>query len=244
MFKHDQSSGFQSSRRAFLHTHRRFAPGMPFPPGSQDILSAGSLQSRHGLSGSRGNAASAGVFRELLAAETRIDELERALREARAVALTDPLTGALNRRGFEDAYRQELARARRKGSQFSLVLIDLDDFKKLNDTLGHQVGDQALIHLIRGLRTALRPSDVLCRFGGEEFLVLLPETGRSDAAAAITRFLRRFTSQPLPGTEAVLSFSAGVVVQESGETFEQSLLRADVAAYAAKRAGKNRVVMG
>ena len=68
------------------------------------------------------------------------------------------------------------------------ALIDLDDFKRLNDTLGHHAGDEALVHLVKGLRAALRPSDILCRFGGEEFVLLLPETGLGEAAAAIARF--------------------------------------------------------
>jgi GGDEF domain-containing protein len=121
------------------------------------------------------------VMLELLAAEAQIRVLEQALTEARATAFADPLTGALNRRGFDEAYQRELARSRRRGGQLALALIDLDDFKRLNDTLGHQVGDAALVHLVSVLRKALRPSDILCRFGGEEFVVLMPDTPLNDA---------------------------------------------------------------
>ncbi|MBK9027529.1 MAG: GGDEF domain-containing protein [Propionivibrio sp.] len=113
---------------------------------------------------------------ELLAAELRIAELEKELAEAREAASTDPLTGALNRRGFEQACQRELALARRSGLSFALAHLDIDDFKNLNDTLGHQVGDKALVHLVNLLRKSMRPSDVLCRFGGEEFVLMLPAT--------------------------------------------------------------------
>jgi len=187
----------------------------------------------------------------MLAAELRIGDLERALSEARAAAHTDALTGALNRHGFAEAYQREAARAHRKHSPLALALIDLDDFKRLNDALGHQVGDEALVHLVKVLRTALRPSDILCRFGGEEFVLLLPETALSQAetalsqaATAISRFQRQLAAQAIPGKDIVLTFSAGVVVQENGESLEHSILRADAATYAAKRAGKNCVVTG
>ena len=181
---------------------------------------------------------------ELLAAELRIAELERELAEAREAASTDPLTGALNRRGFEQACQRELALARRSGLGFALAHLDIDDFKNLNDTLGHQVGDKALVHLVDLLRKSMRPSDVLCRFGGEEFVLMLPATSLDEAAKAISRSLREFSAQAIPGTDCVLTFCAGVVVQDLSESLEQAIQRADEATYAAKRAGKNRVVTG
>lgn len=181
---------------------------------------------------------------ELVAAETRIAELESALSEARQTAFTDALTGALNRRGFEDAYQRELARSRRNGSPLAIALIDIDNFKRLNDTLGHHMGDQALVHLVRSLRAALRPSDILCRFGGEEFVLLLPETALDEAVSAVSRFQRQFASSAMPSCELAVTFSAGVVVQQVSESVEESILRADAATYAAKRAGKNCVVAG
>jgi len=178
----------------------------------------------------------------LLAAELRIAELEQALTEAREAACTDPLTGALNRRGFDKACQRELARARRSGSPLALAHIDLDNFKRLNDTFGHLVGDKALIRLVDVLHRSMRPSDVLCRFGGEEFILMLPETDLARAYAAMSRFLRDFSAQVVPGTDCVMTFSAGVVVPERDESVEEAIARADAATYAAKHAGKNCVV--
>ena len=179
---------------------------------------------------------------ELVAARIRIAELEQALAEARNEAFTDPLTGAFNRRGFDGIFERELARSLRNNSGLALALIDLDNFKQLNDTLGHQVGDEALVHLVRVLRQSMRPSDVLCRFGGEEFVLLLPDTSLADAEAAVSRFRSEFSSQALPGHDYFLSFSAGVVAQAPAETLDTLIGRADTATYAAKRAGKNCVI--
>jgi len=183
----------------------------------------------------------AGMY-ELLAAEMRIVELEKALAEAHEAACIDPLTGALNRRGFEQACQRELARARRSGSRLALAHIDLDDFKQVNDTLGHQAGDKVLVQLVGLLQRSMRPSDVLCRFGGEEFILMLPVTAIEEAVAAVSRFLKEFSAQLIAGTDAAMTFSAGVVVQELDESLEQAIERADAATYTAKRAGKNRVV--
>lgn len=183
----------------------------------------------------------AGMY-ELLAAELRIAELEKALAEAREVACTDPLTGALNRRGFDKACQREVARACRSGTRLALAHIDLDDFKQLNDSLGHPAGDKVLVHLVDLLHRSMRPSDVLCRFGGEEFVLMLPVHSADEAVAAVSRFLREFSAERIPGTDCSMTFSAGVVVQRPGEALEQAIGRADAATYAAKRAGKNRVV--
>lgn len=179
---------------------------------------------------------------ELLAAELRIAELEKSLAEAREVACIDPLTGALNRRGFDKACQRELARARRSGSRLALAHIDLDDFKRVNDTLGHQAGDQVLVHLVGLLHRSMRPSDVLCRFGGEEFVLMLPVKAVEEAAAAVSRLLNEFSAQIIPGADCAMTFSAGVVVQGLDESLAQAIGRADAATYAAKRAGKNCVV--
>lgn len=244
MFKHDHSSLVHSSRRASRRLHRRpilSVMASAQPPG---FLPAASGRAQHAHVRRFDTRKPEATALELLVAELRISDLERALSEARAAAHTDALTGALNRHGFAEAYQREAARSRRNNSSLALALIDLDDFKRLNDTLGHQVGDEALVHLVKVIRSALRPSDILCRFGGEEFVVLLPETALNQATNAISRFQRQLAAQAIPGQEIVLTFSAGVVVQKSGESLEQSILRADVATYAAKRAGKNCVVTG
>jgi diguanylate cyclase (GGDEF)-like protein len=183
----------------------------------------------------------AGMF-ELLAAEMRIAELEKALAEARAVACIDPLTGALNRRGFDQACLREQARAQRSGTCLALAHIDLDDFKQLNDTLGHQAGDQVLVQLVELLHRSMRPSDVVCRFGGEEFVLMLQVNAVEEAVAAVSRFLREFAAQRVPGAKRAMSFSAGVTLRRADESLEQAIERADAATYQAKRAGKNRVV--
>lgn len=180
----------------------------------------------------------------MLAAALRIAELEKALAEAREAAMTDPLTGALNRRGFDKACERELARARRSGTSLAIAHIDLDNFKCLNDTHGHQVGDKALIHLVDVLHRSMRPSDVLCRFGGEEFVLILPEADLSSAYAALSRFLRDFSAQRIPGTACTMTFSAGVVVPTADESVDEAIARADAATYAAKHAGKACVVAG
>ena len=179
---------------------------------------------------------------ELLAAEMRIAELEKALAEAREAALTDPLTGALNRRGFEQASQREIARAGRQGSGFAIAHIDIDDFKALNDSLGHAAGDQALAFLVARLRASLRPMDIVARFGGEEFVVMLPETALEDAVRVLDRFLKDLSVQAVPGIDQRLSFSAGVTVQKADETLEAVIKRADKATYEAKRHGKHRVI--
>ena len=232
-----QSSNRPASRRL----HRRHAV-VSLPACAVDAAKSSGAPSAL-LNLPRDLVREAGMF-ELLAAELRIKELELALAEAREAACSDPLTGALNRRGFEKACQRELARARRNGSQLALVHIDLDDFKLLNDSLGHQVGDQALMLLVGLLQASMRPSDVLCRFGGEEFVLMLPDTALDDAMAAVSRFLGEYSSRVVPGTDCTMTFSAGVVVQGHDESLESAIRRADAATYAAKRAGKNRVIRG
>ena len=178
---------------------------------------------------------------ELIAAEQRIAELEAELAAARVAATTDPLTGTLNRRGFETVGQGELARARRKGQELALAHLDLDGFKQINDAYGHAVGDLALQHLVRCLQDGMRPGDVLCRLGGEEFVLLLSETGLDEAVRVLQRHLATLGDRPVPGTRCYLSFSAGVVGVLADETLDAAVQRADAATYVAKRAGRQRV---
>lgn len=231
----------QSTRPASRRLHRRLAHSASLPCVTEAKTFGAAPVAIANLP--RALVKEAGMF-ELLAAEMRIAELEKALAEAQEAACTDPLTGALNRRGFDNASQRELARARRNGVRYALVHIDLDNFKRLNDTYGHQAGDKALKHLVNVMHKSMRPTDVLCRFGGEEFVMMLPETSLQAASTVISRFLRDFSAQAIPETNCVMTFSAGVVAPGLEESLEKAIQRADAATYAAKHAGKNCVVSG
>ncbi len=182
--------------------------------------------------------------KEAEAAEGRIHELESKLEHLSELIREDQLTGSLNRRGLDDAYEREAARADRRKAPLSVALLDLDNFKDLNDTLGHYAGDQALIHLVRIVKDTLRPTDVIARFGGEEFLILLPDTKLDDAQQTLMRVQRALTRHffMYKNEQVLITFSAGVAMRESGESQESVTNRADKAMYQAKLAGKNRVL--
>jgi diguanylate cyclase len=127
----------------------------------------------------------------------------------------------------------------------SLALLDIDDFKVLNDTHGHMAGDNALVHLAKVIRSTVRPTDLVCRYGGEEFVILLPGTSLQDSIVVISRLQRELTKRFFlhDNQRLLLTFSAGVAERHSGETREQTIGRADAAMYQAKRSGKNRVLV-
>lgn len=182
--------------------------------------------------------------RKLSSAEARIRELDQALMEASTNAREDHLTGALNRRGLAETFDSESAVARRYRQPLTLALLDMDDFKCVNDQRGHDVGDAALVHFAHTVKCALRPSDRFARLGGEEFLVLLPRTGATLAAETMQR-LQRALAPPFftaGGPPLLLTFSAGVTEYRAGESQEDAISRADKALYEAKQSGKNRVV--
>jgi diguanylate cyclase len=176
-------------------------------------------------------------------AEMRIHTLEKELEEVSSLVREDQLTGALNRRGMEEAFAKELARADRMTAPFSVALLDIDHFKRLNDALGHQAGDQALVHLTSVVRQLLRPTDSFARYGGEEFLVLLPNSDLADAERIMLRVQRELTKQFFlhDNQRVLITFSAGVAQLQSGEAQADLLKRADTAMYKAKAAGRNRV---
>ena len=184
------------------------------------------------------------VRAELRAAERRIHELEAELARMRELVCEDQLTGSLNRRGLSSVLEHTLARAGRNGEPVSIALLDMDNFKKLNDTHGHAAGDAALVHLVRTARSTLREMDVIGRFGGEEFLIVLPDTRLEDAMHAITRLQTALHQQVLThcGECVPLTFSAGVTSCRAGDDQAAVVLRADKALYEAKNAGKNCVV--
>jgi len=180
------------------------------------------------------------------ATQAEIVRLQQELVQASAQARHDPLTGALNRKGLDEAMERELARARRGGTPLCLGLLDIDNFKKINDRLGHDSGDAALVHLADVARAALRAQDSLARYGGEEFVVVMPDTIPTAAVEVLQRLQRELTKRFfLANNEKVLiTFSAGVSSLSVAEDSADALRRADQAMYLAKRAGKNRVMLG
>lgn len=168
------------------------------------------------------------------------EELDRASAQARH----DPLTGSLNRKGLDEAVEREISRAHRLGSPLCLALLDIDNFKALNDRVGHIGGDAALVHLAQVIREVMRPQDLLARYGGEEFVLVLPDTTVGSGVSAMMRLQRELTTRFfLQGTEKVLiTFSAGVAQLQGSESSTDAIIRADKAMYLAKRSGKNRVM--
>jgi diguanylate cyclase len=182
---------------------------------------------------------------EVQDAENRIHALEAKLQHLSELVREDQLTGSLNRRGLDDVFERETARSDRRGTPLCIAILDLDDFKKLNDTYGHIAGDAALKHLVKIVKDTLRSMDVIARFGGEEFLILMPETSVEAASSTMTRLQRELTKHFfLHDNEKVLiTFSAGVALRRPNEEQTELVKRADKAMYTAKQTGKNRVVV-
>lgn len=178
--------------------------------------------------------------------EARIRELEHELEETSALVRHDQLTGTLNRRGLEDMFEKEKARAERHETSLCVALLDIDNFKKLNDSLGHEAGDEALIHLANVCRETLRPQDTIARYGGEEFIIILPDTGIDDAVVALTRLQRELTKRIFlhEHEKVLITFSAGVTELHPEDNQASVIKRADEAMYKAKNSGKNRVERG
>ena len=238
---------------------------------AQAIASADSLQSLAGvvqalLDDSQAVQAAVGATRVRLqedearaqALQSRVEQLEGELRRLSDEVATDTLTQVANRRGLMQAFERlasQAARTRHEtgdpvapqgdGPTLAVALLDLDNFKKLNDTLGHAAGDQALKSLAAAVRERLRPVDHLARFGGEEFVVLLPETPLREAQQTLTRLQRSLSAGLFmhEGRDVLVTFSAGVTAWQAGEPLDAALERADQALYEAKRTGKNRTCM-
>jgi diguanylate cyclase (GGDEF)-like protein len=165
---------------------------------------------------------------------------DRLRAEFEHIASHDPLTQVLTRRVFMDACTQELARCQRHGRSMALLLLDIDHFKAINDTHGHQTGDRVLVDFSRRIAGLLRRPDLLARFGGEEFVLLLPETSQAEAVAVAQRILAR-VAEPAEGLPSI-TVSIGVATNRPDEAEIDALLaRADRALYKAKDAGRNRV---
>ena len=171
------------------------------------------------------------------------EDQRRRAEAAREMSMTDALTGLLNRYGLQRALQRELSDARRYARPLSCLLIDLDFFKEVNDTYGHAAGDAALAQAARVLTESVRGSDVVCRYGGEEFLVLAPETGREGALALAEKMRHAFATRLFGDAGRVfpLTLSAGVAQLAPDESGNDMIARADDALYHAKQTGRDRV---
>lgn len=175
----------------------------------------------------------------------RVGSLEAELRRLAEEVQTDQLTKIANRRGLQASFEQERARLTREGEaggSLAVALLDIDNFKKLNDSLGHAAGDEALRGLAARAQAILRPGDLVARFGGEEFVLLLPRTPLDEAKQVLNRLQRALSASLFmhEGKDVFVTFSAGITIYRDGEALDQCLARADEALYEAKRSGKNR----
>jgi diguanylate cyclase len=176
----------------------------------------------------------------------RVNELENELRRLADEVTTDQLTQVANRRGLLKVFEVERARMERSGNPLAVGLLDIDNFKRLNDEHGHQTGDEALKALAALVGKTLRATDLVARYGGEEFVVLLPETELQNACDILTRLQRKLSGGLFLNEQKnlLVTFSAGVTACGKGEAIEVVLERADQALYEAKRTGKNRTCIG
>ncbi|WP_217592608.1 sensor domain-containing diguanylate cyclase [Cohnella sp. GbtcB17] len=171
--------------------------------------------------------------------EAKQQELLRLNAQWEALATTDPLTGLRNRRFFKDSLAALLEDNARTGQPFSLLILDIDHFKRINDTYGHPVGDLVLASLAALLRTASGSADIAARFGGEEFVVLMPGADRASALEAAERYRAGVEAASWEGLRITISVGAATV--SPSDTDESLVNRADQALYASKAGGRNRV---
>jgi len=166
---------------------------------------------------------------------------QQVFRQTEQLAMIDGLTGVFNRRYMDTMLKKELNRCERYTKEFSICLIDIDNFKKLNDSYGHQAGDAILVEIAASIRDSVREEDVVCRYGGEEFLVILPETNIYGARVLANR-IRQYSSESALLVQYEVTFSAGIAsYPHNGLTVESLVGAADLALYQAKYNGKDRV---
>ncbi|RMT63040.1 CHASE domain-containing protein/sensory box histidine kinase [Pseudomonas coronafaciens pv. atropurpurea] len=170
-----------------------------------------------------------------------ITDLKRVEQELRELSVTDVLTGAYNRRYFQDRMQAELKRVDRHGGHLSIIMLDIDHFKRINDRFGHAAGDQVLKAISEKISHRLRSDDVFCRLGGEEFMVVCPGTRGAQAYQLALSLREELRNQVIEGVDHVVTASFGIASLRAGEGIDAMLLRADSGVYAAKQAGRDRV---
>jgi len=176
--------------------------------------------------------------------ELEIDRRHKLELKLKEMAATDPLTGLYNRREYEMLFAHEIERARRLGSPLSVCIADLDHFKEVNDTYGHDAGDEVLRRTARLIRDKTRSMDIVGRLGGEEFIILLPEASRNQAAMIGNRILEALASTDIDVGTAIVRIKATIGVAQllpDDRDFNAAIRRADAAMYRGKEAGRNRV---
>nr|WP_226818744.1 GGDEF domain-containing protein [Acidithiobacillus montserratensis] len=181
----------------------------------------------------------------LQSAHEKIRTLENELESISQLVHVDPLTGLLNRRGLNAAFARESARALRLNQPLAVAIMDLDHFKQVNDQYGHDLGDRVLQEMAGILQNTLRANDVITRYGGEEFVLLMPETSAEGARHILERLQMRLGQQHFETRDKALqvSFSAGVARWQKNSSQEQIIALADQAMYQAKKAGRKRIYL-
>lgn len=187
----------------------------------------------------------ADTHEDLEATRLALDHLSSELVETRQSLHEDSLTGAQNRRGMDTILLREVARAKRNKNRLAVAMLDVDHFKRVNDTHGHDVGDKLLVHLSMIAKSVMRESDALIRYGGEEFLLILSETDQQGASYVLERLRQVIAKTPLvyDNKKIEVTLSVGLAQLGEGENGHSLVLRADHALYEAKRAGRDRVVI-
>ena len=184
--------------------------------------------------------------RELRQQILQREQLERSLKETnRKLVLlsdTDSLTGLFNRRYTDRVLEQEIKQAERYGDPLTVALIDIDNFKWVNDTFGHAFGDVALVAVAHQIRAGIREVDVAGRYGGEEFLLFFPKLAIEDATNVMERLRSNIESIVIEGRSGLVTISAGIVAHRSDEPLSRLLSRADKLLYHAKQGGRNQVM--
>lgn len=229
----------EHDRPAFLQALARATQGQPGDYEYRIVRPDGEIRYVHELSNPRRDAG--GAVTQMFAAVQDITERKRYEAELERLATHDELTGLANRRTFDHRIADELARAKRYGHGLSLVLMDIDHFKRINDSLGHPVGDRVLVQIAQTLRTMVRERELIARVGGEEFAWILPEADAAGALAAVKRAFAAVAASQIDDVPPV-TLSAGICAISDGLEATELYRRADNALLRAKHTGRDRIV--